>query len=138
MMRRVFADSVYWIAVTSPGDQWGEHARTAYTSLGNSCVWTTEEVLTEFLAALSAKGPRVRSLAVSVVERVFRRKEFFVLPQTHHSFLKGLSLYKRRPDKRYSLVDCISMEAMRAYGLREALTNDLHFTQEGFVALMRG
>jgi predicted nucleic acid-binding protein len=94
--------------------------------------------LTEFLAALSAKGSRVRGLAASVVERVFRRNEFIVLPQTHQSFLKGLSLYKRRPDKRYSLVDCISMEAMKAHGLREALTNDQHFTQEGFVALMRG
>jgi len=137
-MRRVFADSVYWIAVTSPGDQWSENARTAYMSLGHSCVWTTEEVLTEFLAALSAKGPRVRLLAVSVVERVFRRKEFIVLPQTHRSFLRGLSLYKLRPDKRYSLVDCISMEAMKTHGLREVLTNDRHFMQEGFVALMRG
>ena len=137
-MRRVFADSVYWIAVTSPGDQWADSARIAYLSLGDSCVWTTEEVLTEFLAALSAKGPRVRGLAASVVERVFRRKEFIVLPQTHQSFQKGLSLYKLRPDKRYSLVDCISMEAMRAHGLREVLTNDQHFTQEGFVTLMRG
>jgi uncharacterized protein len=41
-------------------------------------------------------------------------------------------LYKDRPDKEYSLTDCISMQVMRREGLTEVLTNDHHFTQEGF------
>jgi len=41
------------------------------------------------------------------------------------------------PDKGYSLTDCISMNTMRAEGLTEILTNDVHFTQEGFRALFR-
>jgi uncharacterized protein len=47
-------------------------------------------------------------------------------------FLDALALYKARPDKEYSLTDCISMQVMRREGLTEALTNDHHFTQEGF------
>jgi uncharacterized protein len=60
-----------------------------------------------------------------------------VVPQSHESFLKGLALYEARPDKRYSLTDCISMQTMRYEGLTEALTNDRHFEQEGFRALFR-
>jgi uncharacterized protein len=45
------------------------------------------------------------------------------------------SLYEARPDKGYSLTDCRSMVALRALGISEALTNDHHFTQEGFAIL---
>ena len=33
-----------------------------------------------------------------------------VIPQSRESFLAGLHLYRSRPDKGYSLVDCISMQ----------------------------
>jgi len=47
-----------------------------------------------------------------------------------------LALYERRPDKQYSLVDCISMNVMRQKDIQEILTNDQHFSQEGFVRLL--
>jgi len=52
--------------------------------------------------------------------------------------LAGLDLHFDRPDKNYSLTDCISMQMMRELGVFEILTHDHHFAQEGFVALMRG
>jgi hypothetical protein len=55
-----------------------------------------------------------------------------IVPQTPASFLAGLTLYKSRPDKGYSLTDCISIETIRGEGLTKALTNDRHFEQEGF------
>jgi predicted nucleic acid-binding protein len=42
-----------------------------------------------------------------------------------------------RPDKGYSLTDCISMGTMRREAITEVLTNDRHFEQEGFRALFR-
>ena len=59
-----------------------------------------------------------------------------LVPQSHESFLAGLDLYERRLDQGYSLVDCISMRAMQKRRIREALTSDRHFAQEGFRALM--
>ncbi len=56
---------------------------------------------------------------------------------SRESFLSGMALYAQRPDKGYSLTDCISMAAMHREGLDEALTNDRHFEQEGFRALFR-
>ena len=50
---------------------------------------------------------------------------------------RPLSAVRARPDKRYSLVDCISMQTMRKAALTEVLTNDRHFEQEGFRALFR-
>jgi len=60
-----------------------------------------------------------------------------VIPQSRESFLAGLQLYRARPDKGYSFVDCISMQTMRKEGLTGVLTNDRHFEQEGFRALFR-
>ena len=60
-----------------------------------------------------------------------------MIPQSRESFRAGLQLYRDRPDKGYSPVDCISMQTMRREGLTEVLTNDRHFEQEGFRALSR-
>jgi predicted nucleic acid-binding protein len=54
-----------------------------------------------------------------------------------NGFLDGLALYEDRPDKGYSLADCISMQIMRLEGLTHVLSNDRHFEQEGFTALFR-
>ena len=59
-----------------------------------------------------------------------------MIPQSHQSFLDGLALYKARPDKGYSLTDCISMQVMRREGITEILTHDDHFTQEGWFAIL--
>ncbi len=60
-----------------------------------------------------------------------------VIPQSRSSFLAGLELYIKRPDKGYSLTDCISMRTIRREGLTEALTRDRHFEQEGFRVLFQ-
>jgi predicted nucleic acid-binding protein len=52
-------------------------------------------------------------------------------------FDRGVELYDARPDKHWSLTDCISFVAMQDHGISEALTGDRHFEQAGFVALMR-
>jgi uncharacterized protein len=55
-MRAVFADSLYWIAVVRPNDPWRDMARAARETLGSVRTVTTDEVLTEFLAALPASA----------------------------------------------------------------------------------
>jgi uncharacterized protein len=134
-MRRLFADAVYWIALANPKDQW--HARVVQTmrSLGQVSLVTTDEVLDEFLAYYSGYGPALRSDAVQTVEDALADPLVNVRPQSRQSFLDGLALYKARPDKGYSLTDCISMETMRAEGISEILTHDNHFVQEGFTIL---
>ena len=133
-MKQVFVDTLYWIAIFLPGDPWASTARTVDIS-GASLV-TTEEVLSEFLTAVSAQAERTRRLACRLVREILTDPAIEVVVQSHESFLAGLELYERRPDKDYSLPDCISMNVMRRKGIREILTNDRHFSQEGFVRLL--
>lgn len=72
-----------------------------------------------------------------MVERIHIDRTMRVIPQTRDGFLAGLRLYRERPDKGYSLTDCISMDLMHREGLTDVLTDDAHFTQEGFVCLLR-
>lgn len=50
---------------------------------------------------------------------------------------QGIELYSQRPDKNWSLTDCISFQVMKSFGITEALTGDHHFEQAGFVALLK-
>jgi len=136
-LKSVFTDTVYWLATVVPSDQWRESARKARDELGPVRLVTTDEVLTEFLAALSAGGEHIRRQAARFVTAILDNPNVKVVPQSRDSFLQGLQLYEQRPDKGYSLTDCISMNIMRTEGLTEVLTNDHHFTQEGFTVLIQ-
>jgi predicted nucleic acid-binding protein len=136
-VKSVFVDTVYWIATVVPSDQWREPSRRAREALGPTRLVTTDEVLSEFLAALSAGGEHVRRQAARMVRAILENANVKVIPQSRDSFLRGLDLYEQRPDKGYSLTDCISMITMRSEGLTDVLTTDRHFAQEGFTVLIR-
>jgi predicted nucleic acid-binding protein len=133
-VRRVFADTVYWLAIFIPRDTWASAAQALDCS--DAVLVTTEEVLSEFLAAVSAHGDHIRRLACRLVRGILSDAGIEVVAQSHESFLAGLALYERRPDKQYSLADRISMNVMRQHRIDEVLTNDRHFAQEGFKRLL--
>ena len=135
-MRAVFADTCYWIALLNPRDQTHDIAIRVSKGLTGYRIVTTEEVITELLNYFGVRGPYFRSAAAKLVERMQADPSIQILPQTREGFLAGFRLYHARPDKGYSLTDCISMEAMRREGLTEVLTNDEHFAQEGFTCLL--
>ncbi len=136
-MKKVFADSNYWIAVVRPKDQLSGAASHAHKNLGDAILVTTDEVLIEFLTALSRGGPSLRRTAVKMVRAILGNANVRVVQQTREGFLKGVTRYESREDKEYSLTDCISMNVMESQALTEVLTNDHHFEQEGFEVLIR-
>ena len=135
-MKTVFADTQYWVAIASPQDQLHGEARRAGEALGPCRILTTEEVLAELLTFFCRMGPTWRQKAVRLVRHIQASAHIEVMPQSHGSFEGGVGLYAQRPDKEYSLIDCISMATMRRRGIREVLTHDRHFSQEGFAALI--
>jgi len=100
-------------------------------------VVTTDEVLVEYLTFFATAHERLRRKALVNARRILETPGIYVVPQSRDSLLSGMALYEARPDKGYSLTDCISMRTMRREGLSDALTNDRHFEQEGFRALFR-
>ena len=131
-MNRFFVDRFYWIALSNHRDQWYRRVRAFDDALTAYRLYTTDEVLTEFLTFYSEGTPHTRRQAALFARSVLTNPLVVVLPQTHSSFLEGLHLYESRLDKAYSLTDCISMQTIRREGLTDVLTNDRHFTQEGF------
>ena len=131
-MRRLFVDTFYLIALAHPRDQWRPRVLAFSRALRDYHLYTVDEVLAEFLAACSSSGTRIRQRAGQTVRTALQDRQWTVIPQSRSSFLDALTLYEARPDKEYSLTDCIAMQVMRREGLTEVLTNDHHFTQEGF------
>jgi predicted nucleic acid-binding protein len=78
-----------------------------------------------------------RKDAARAVRRILSAAGVHVVAQSRQGFLEGLDLYEARPDKGYSLADCVSMQTMRRKGIMDVLTNDRHFEQEGFRAIFR-
>ena len=135
-MKLVFADTLYWGASLYPQDQYRVRAVRAQAAIGEALLVTTDEVLTELLDGLAQRGLNLREVGAQAVRKILTDARVMVHPQSRTSFLAGLRLYEQRFDKGHSLVDCVSMTTMRRHGITEVLTNDHHFTQEGFTALL--
>ena len=96
---------------------------------------TTEYVLVELLDALTS--PPVRAAAASAVAVFRRRRVLRIVPASTALLDEGIGWFSTHADKRWSLTDCISFVVMRREGIIDALTNDHHFEQAGFRALLR-
>ena len=136
-MTALFADTFYWIALADFTDSAHRRALALTSERAASRIVTTDEVLAEYLTFFSTAPEPLRRGVAESVQGILATPAIRVIPQSRSSFLAGLELYTARPDKGYSLVDCIAMQTMRKEGLTEVLTNDRHFEQEGFRALFR-
>lgn len=134
-MKPVFADTIYWVALINPNDQWHGPALAAEALLHDVRLVTTDIVLLEVLNFFAEHGEEARLRAVSAANEILINPDTEVARHTHESFLAGLALYKARADKGYSLTDCISMNTMRERNITQVLTHDQHFAQEGFTIL---
>lgn len=137
-MKIVFIDSVYFIALLLKDDQWYEASLRAVDSLGSAVRFvTTYEILTEVLASASRGRSDIRLEAVRTAREAISNSNILLIHPSIDLFTRGLELYSNRPDKRYSLTDCISMTVMRDLNITEVLTHDRDFENEGFVRLIR-
>jgi uncharacterized protein len=135
-MTEVFVDTNYLVAKINQHDQWHESAIEAEYQIGVVHLVTTESVLIEVLNYFSSYGAAIRSAAIAAVRRIMDRPEIEVVKQRADDFLNALALYEARPDKDYSLTDCVSMKVMHERGITDVLTHDRNFAQEGFNPLL--
>src|SRR5438128_9678724 len=133
-MKTVFADTGYYIALVNSEDEYHLRARE-YTASFRGSFLTTSWVLLE-LANHLAKEPN-RALFLSLFDDLRRNQRVRILPPAQAEFDRGIELYRHRPDKDWSLTDCISFVVMNREGITEALTADRHFDQAGFKALLK-
>jgi predicted nucleic acid-binding protein len=99
-----------------------------------SVIVTTEAVLLEWLNALSDVS--TRRIAAESYLRVRGDARIDVVPLQAELMGSAIQLYRDRPDKDWSLTDCLSFLVMERRGLSEALTADRDFEQAGLKAMM--
>ena len=133
-MNAVFEDTSYYLALLNPDDEYAA-AAAEYTAGFAGRIVTTAWVLTE-LANFLAHGYN-RSLFLSLLDDLRGDGRVTIIEPTQDWFEQGLALFARRPDKDWSLTDCISFAVTQREGLTEALTADRHFEQAGFTVLLR-
>lgn len=132
-MNRAFADTSFYVALASARD--GRHAvALRLSNQWDGTVITTEYVLLE--VGNCFRGPSDRKVFIDLVEVLREDAETTIIPASPALFEDGLRIYTARPDKAWSLTDCISFAVMEAQGVTEALTCDHHFEQAGFRALL--
>lgn len=139
-MRRIFIDTAHLLAVFSSRDNLHRAALAATAGLldeGEVQFVTTHLVVSELLASLSRGGPYVRTRAVDYVDDLLRQENVSVVELNDERFARGLQLYRDRPDRSYSLTDCVSMTVCQDLEISDVLTADHDFEQEGFNILLR-
>ena len=132
-MNPAFADTSYLVALHSSYDSLHDLANEFGKIYLNDLV-TTEYVLVETSNFFSK--PFARQLFGKFAQKLRAHHDVRILPSLSDLFNRGLALFEARPDKKWSLTDCISFVVMDDLGLAEALTADHHFEQAGFVALL--
>ena len=131
---KVFGDTVHFIALLSTTDRW--HARAiAINRQSPGALVTTEWVLTEVGDAFS--HPTAREKFIRLLQLLREQADVEIVPSTSDLFRRGADFYSARPDKEWSLTDCISFVVMNERAINDALTNDHHFEQAGFRILLK-
>jgi uncharacterized protein len=129
-----FVDTVFLIAIMLRDDARHSQAAAWDKALHGTCI-TSEFILLELADALCT--PALRASSQEMIDQVRQDPDIEVVPATPEWIERGYQLYCARPDKSWSLTDCISFEIMRERGIQDALTHDRHFEQAGFRALLR-
>jgi len=133
----VFLDAGYLIALDIRNEErhaeailhWREFVRTSPDLV------TTNLVVAEVLAFFNSRG--LHAKAVEVGRRLLR-SDFVRVVYADEALCRAAFEYmEARPDKRYSLTDCVSFVLMSRMHIRQALAFDHHFEQAGFVRLPR-
>lgn len=131
-MKTVFVDTSYFLALLNPRDQHHQSVCRLAKTLEVSLI-TTDWVLTE-LANFMAHGPN-RSVFSIFLESLRTDEHVTVYEASCEQFDSGVRIFSQRPDKKWSLTDCISMAVMDQESIAEVLTTDHHFAQAGYQTL---
>lgn len=127
-------DTGYFLALSQPRD--ALHARAvAWSRAVTEPLLVTEYILWETANALSK--PPDRAKAHVLLDHIHTSPGYVLVPASPELFESGVRLHAARPDKEWSLTDCISFVVMTGQGVTRALSYDHHYEQAGFEALLR-
>ena len=131
-MKAVFADAFFYIALLNERDEHHERV-TEYADSTVDFFYTTRWILAEVANTFGKTSIRVA--AARFLLEIEHDPNVKIVGDSDELYRRGLALYTDRPDKQWSLTDCISFLVMEDESITDALTRDHHFSQAGFVPM---
>jgi uncharacterized protein len=131
-MKSVFVDTSAWYDLLFSGAPKHDAIVRLMRQPGASLV-TSTYVLDELVALLLARSDH--TTAARAGRHLRSSSEVRVEHPDATEELQAWSLFLDRPDKTYTLTDCLSFVMMRRLKIEAAIATDDHFRQEGFVVL---
>ncbi len=133
-MTTVFADSFYFLALANDKDP--AHAKAVqFLQTYRGRILTSAWVVMELGDGLT--NPLDRPSFLVILDSLKTEPNATIIAFSDELLDAGVDLFRQRPDKYWSLTDCISFVIMQREGLADALTGDHHFEQAGFTALLK-
>lgn len=133
---QVFLDTSALLALVNRDDAIHVTAAAVEADLTNQRIplVTSDWVLLEFLNG--ASGLSLRAAAARLTDRLRTSARVALIPATREAWDAALTLYRDRPDKEWSFVDCSSILICEEQGIRRVFTHDRHFAQAGLEVLL--
>jgi hypothetical protein len=133
----IFVDTSYLIALFNPRDKFHGVAneQTKKIKKFRLNLLTTEVIVIEVADGLSTEN--FRQTATNILQKWLSDNFITVVPMNTELIHRAARLFIERPDKEWSLTDCISFIVMRELNINLALTSDHHFEQAGFRVLLQ-
>ena len=134
-MSPVFLDTGYLIALEAGADQHHPRALAHWRSFSRSLppLLTTSFVFAEVVTFFNGRGHHAK--AVEIGTRLLESSSIRLVQVDQDLLRSAWDYFGARPDKRFSLTDCVSFVLMERMGVQDALSFDSHFVQAGFHAL---
>lgn len=135
----IFADTAGWASLLDTDQECYPLAASIYRGVqkSNQQFVTTNYVITELIALLNSPMRYPREQAVDFVNGIKNSKFVRVVHIDETLDAQAWALLSNRLDKAWSLVDCSSFVVMEREKLNEAFTTDHHFSQAGFIPLLK-
>lgn len=131
-MRRIFVDTSAWYDLVFPGTS--AHFDVARIMGAPDAKFVTSTYVVDELVSLITSR-RNHAVAVRATSHVRGAPELRLEHPDAAEEARAWRLFLDRPDKTYSLTDCLSFVIMRRLGITEVIATDDHFRQEGFIVL---
>ncbi|MBD2554533.1 type II toxin-antitoxin system VapC family toxin [Limnothrix sp. FACHB-708] len=109
----------------------------AVTAYRMATAWITHSFIIDEYMSLATARRYSRTKAINFINSLLNTPKIEIVWVDEFLVRAAVTLLQNRPDKTYSLCDTVSFVLMQQRGIREALTTDKHFTQEGFTAILR-
>jgi uncharacterized protein len=133
-----FADTAGWAAWADARETFHSAARAAFDEVwqGGGRLITTSYILAE-LTALFTRLRLPKPRQIQFVSDIRSDPSIEIVQVDAALEIAAWTLWAARPDKNWTIVDCVSFVVMGQRGLTEAITSDRHFEQAGFVRLLK-